>query len=623
MTMNDQQQDERQHHHRIPLVRPDASASERIFWAQLGHHRRRRLAYHHEQQQQQQAKQKNARTQQQPTVAATTSRPRRGKNWRHYHRPSSSARFRNLDELPVVAVTGDHVDVLQLSNCHLILYTGTVGLGTPAQNFTVDFDTAADDFYVPSTDCDETCTEDHPEWRLYDASRSSTAAQPAAAQDDSEYIVMYMDGESIFGTFVQDTWHLGPNLTVPETVFAAVTSFNEYTDCQGQEGLLGLGRSVQTEFGYHSPLAHLLGSGLLRQPLFSMFLSQTDDYAEDPGPADANGDLDVSQYRPAAAHSQIIFGGVDHAHYEGCLHWHSVLDLEEEFDDATVFWNFGLEGVRVGNQDLLPAAEFAIVDSGSTFVIGPMEGIGQYLLQNDIECFDLDEDGDAFAVDCDGFLGFDAAATTCDRTLLPLTFLADGQSYQLTEQELFMRVETASGGEDICFLRVMPDFESEYWVLGDVFLDRYYAAFDAGQNRIGFAVAAPSSGSYCEDDWPLDVAYDGQPAPEPAPTTPAPVAPSVPDNRAPVPPPKVGGEVAAPPIPSPSASSSQVSTSSRLSLPALGLAVGVVLAAILMVSIVTRRRRRRYQRADRYDDGTYSPRDDVGVAGDVELPGLL
>ena len=562
MTMNDHHhQDERQRHqpehHRIPLVRPDASASERIFWAQLGHHRRRRLAYH----QQRQANQ-NARKLQQNTLdnnagrsskddppqqpAVTTSSPRRSsKNWRHYHRPSSSsARSRILDELP--EVTGDHVDILQLSNCHLILYTGTIGLGEPAQNFTVDFDCAADDFYVPSKDCDETCTEDHPEWRLYDASSSSMAATPTAQDDgDSEYVVMYMDGESIFGTFVQDTWHLGPNLTIPETVFAAVTSFNEYTDCQGQEGLLGLGRSVQTEFGYSSPLAHLLASGLLRQPLFSMFLSQTDDYAEDPGPADtpANGDLDVSQYRPAAAHSQIIFGGVDHAHYEGCLHWHSVLDLADEFDDATVFWNFGLEGVRVGDNDLLPAPEFAIVDSGSTFVIGPMEGIGQYLIQNDIECFDLDEEGDAFPVDCDDFLGFDAAATTCDRTLLPLTFLADGQSYQLTEQELFMKVETTSGDQDICFLRVLPDFESEYWVLGDVFLDRYYAAFDAGQNRIGFAVAAARSGSYCEDDWPLDVAYDGQPAPEPAPTTPAPVAPSVPDDRAPVPPPKVGGEV--------------------------------------------------------------------------------
>jgi len=353
-----------------------------------------------------------------------------------------------------------------------------------------------------------------------------------------------------------------------------------------------------------------------------MYLATEDDYPEDPanGPGHEYSDVDPAQYRPKAAHSEIVFGGVHHAHYQGCLKWHDVVDLSE-YEDAGCFWALSLQGIRVQDEDL-PFGEFAIIDSGSTFVLGPAKGIGKYLELNGVECFDLDDFGDAIKVECNEEFGFDVAATTCENDLIPLSFFVGGEQYDITKDELLMKVETDSG--EICFLRIMSDFEiSSGWVLGDVFMDRYFAAFDFENNRIGLAVAAANaSGSYCEEDWPLDIEYEeGIPVPESVPTTSSPTPIPTASKVAPttVPPPKMGGDVA-PSTPSVlgAAAAAAASPGGRQSF---GIAIVFAFGVLIMVFAITSRRRRlRYRRADRYDDGTYSAQDG---SGDVELPGLL
>jgi Eukaryotic aspartyl protease len=418
--------------------------------------------------------------------------------------------------------------------------------------------------------------------------------------------------------FATDVFHLGSSLVVPNQTFATVTSFNEIQICQGEEGRLGLlfGDPHDTN-NPRSLLDSLIPE--LKHGLFSLYLVSTDDYGPEPAPMERDpskgpdheydGAAPESAYRPQSAASEILFGGVNHLHYDACLAWHELSDQME----SGKYWSLDLSQVSVGQETLMDATA-TIIDSGSIFVEGPTEAVAAFAKINTVVCFDLDDNGDAIAVPCDSPLGFDAAATLCTHAILPLVFTTkDGESYQLGGNELSMDVKTSEG--DVCFLRIMSNMFLDGWVLGDSFLSRYYTAFDFVNKRIGLAVkAVNASETICEQDWPLDIAYNGQPPPKSA-IRPK-IAPSMAPLKVPVLEPKIGGNPSVPRTgPSPSSGSG-----GRLNMLSVGLSVAIVAAAILMVMLVSRRRRSvRYRRAGANRYGL----DDNDEMDEVELPGLL
>lgn len=415
------------------------------------------------------------------------------------------------------------------------------------------------------------------------------------------------------GEYTKDVLRLGDALTIPDQAFGAVTYFAEVQDCQGEEGVLGLLFS-----GSFDKLPTVLDNldRPLRHPIFSLYLDETDDYPPDPsqavqtprngtGPAH-QGSADAASYRPQTAHSEIVFGGVNRRHYRDCLKWQDAVAADGE--GAENYWSFRLQKVRVADQDLSTGA-VAIIDSGSTIVIGPPVDISAFAKVNAIECFKFDLAGEAYPVPCYNAEGFDVAATLCSNNIVPLQFITeDGSLYELGAKELFLKVDTGSG--EICVVRVVASPYVPGWILGDSFLGRYYAAFNFVDKRIGLAEKivgnSSSGGSVCAEDWPLDIAYNGGPAPEKVPTPQTPTNPLIaPGTAAQA---KIGGTSRPKHGASKSSSLGSVGAS-------IGIPVAVVVAAILMVSVITRRRRRSYQRADRHDSAE--------DGGGMELPGLL
>jgi Eukaryotic aspartyl protease len=82
---------------------------------------------------------------------------------------------------------------IELSNCHLVLYSGIIALGSNRQRFRVDFDTASSDLWVAGINCTD-CHQKHATWHLFNATASSTF-EPTS--ENTEFNVQYDDGEMV------------------------------------------------------------------------------------------------------------------------------------------------------------------------------------------------------------------------------------------------------------------------------------------------------------------------------------------------------------------------------------------------------------------------------------------
>lgn len=85
----------------------------------------------------------------------------------------------------------------------------------------------------------------------------------------------------------------------------------------------------------------------------------------------------------------------------------------------------------------------------------------------------------------------------CDKvsTLPQVSFVIGSNSYTLEGKDYILNITTL--GKSICLSGFMgidlPQNVGDLWILGDVFIGRYYTVFDVGQSVIGFAQAKDSN----------------------------------------------------------------------------------------------------------------------------------
>ena len=125
-------------------------------------------------------------------------------SWRqahaHYasHTSTDQTRARHTRHLQSES-DGGLITSIDLSNCHLVLYSGLITLGSPPhlQTFKVDFDTAGSDLWIPSTLCDTSCNTKHPTWNLYNPLLSNTYEVATSDPTKNTFQLDYEDGEGV------------------------------------------------------------------------------------------------------------------------------------------------------------------------------------------------------------------------------------------------------------------------------------------------------------------------------------------------------------------------------------------------------------------------------------------
>jgi len=331
----------------------------------------------------------------------------------------------NTSAAAAAAVAGSVEEVMLMNHANMG-YAGMISVGTPGQEVAVVFDTGSSNLWVPSRQAAR------PGGASFDPASSSTFSSSEQA-----FQLGYGQG-AVTGEYCTDDVAIG-DLLLKNFTFAQVFDSSGLRNYQNMkfDGILGLGFASIARGGVPTVMQQLVKTGQLEQPVFGFFLGD-----------DAPGEL--------------VFGGVDPAHYVGDFHF-------VELNSAT-YWSAPLEEVKLEGKMRLSGTSSAIIDSGTSLLIGP---------KSEVQAV-------AAMMGAASIMGF--YTIPCDREVPSLSFSIGGRDYVLEKEDLIVeRVST------ICILGIqaMPSVlaGSGMWILGDVFMRKYYVQFDWGAKRVGFALA--------------------------------------------------------------------------------------------------------------------------------------
>lgn len=312
------------------------------------------------------------------------------------------------------------------------LWYGSISVGTPAKRFFVDFDTGSSDLFLPGPQCRETCSGH----TLYDPSESDSSSDTGRSfrlkfGDGSTAIVEgYTDvvsvaGLSAKGQVVGVASEYSPGFSI--SVFAP-------------DGLLGLGFQSVSKYNATPFFINLIAQGIVSNPVYGV--------------------------RLANEGSELFLGGTNRDLYQGDF---TYVPVTKEG-----YWQVTLDGILLDGRKVFSATE-AIIDTGSTLILGPSEVVAAIYERIPGAMPALKGDGansGLYTIPCN----FDMTiALQFGRRVFPIS----PSKFNLGPVE---------SDPSRCYGGIASQSKfSRFWILGDTFLQNVYAAFDFGQKSVGFA----------------------------------------------------------------------------------------------------------------------------------------
>jgi saccharopepsin len=325
-----------------------------------------------------------------------------------------------------------------LSNFLNAQYFAEISLGTPPQSFKVVLDTGSSNLWVPSTRCTSIACFLH---NKYDAKASSTYKE-----NGTQFSIQYGSG-SMEGVISNDFLTIG-SVTVKDLDFAESTKEPGLAFAFGKfDGIFGLGYDTIAVLHTVPPFYKMINDGLLDDPVFAFYLGTT-----------AGSDVDPDG-------GEFTLGGVDKSHYTGDITWAPVR--------RKGYWEVELRSVKFGNEEMKMRDVGAAIDTGTSLIALPTDTAE--IINAEIGA--KKSWSGQYTVDCSQV-----------PTLPDLTFNFGGKEYTISGSDYILQVQgqciSAFTGLD------MPPNIGELWIIGDVFLRKWYTVYDLRRDAVGFAKAA-------------------------------------------------------------------------------------------------------------------------------------
>lgn len=276
--------------------------------------------------------------------------------------------------------------------------------------------------------------------RRYDSEQSSTYRE-----NGTEFAIQYGTG-SLEGFISQDTLRVG-GIKVDDQGFAESVKEPGFTFALARfDGIFGLGYDTISVQRTVPPFYQMVNNDLVDEKLFSFWLNDVNKGGEENG-------------------GELVFGGVDPDHFVGNITWAPI--------KRKGYWEIELENIKFGGEyiDLDPVG--AAIDTGSSLLIAPTTVAD--LINHELGA--KKNWAGQYTLDCSAV-----------PSLPEFCFVFAGKDFCLTAEDYVLQVQ------DQCISGFMgmdiPEPAGPLWIVGDVFLRKFYSVYDLGNNRVGLAKSA-------------------------------------------------------------------------------------------------------------------------------------
>jgi len=341
-------------------------------------------------------------------------------------------------ELPSPMVKDGASPSVPISDYQNAQFYGPVKIG--GQEFQVIYDTGSANLWVPGQQCSFFKCWLH---NKYDETKSSTYEK-----DGRPFKVMYGSGPAE-GILSKDTVTVG-SVDVKGQIFAEISTVTfgplNIAFAMGKfDGILGLGWKNISVDGIPTPFENMITQKSLDEPIFSFYLQ--DD---------------------ASTQGELLFGGVDKSHYTG--------DFVNVPLISESYWEVSLDAMKYGTSPVISEQQKAIIDSGTSLLAGPSDAVTS--LAKTVGATSVM--GKEYTIDC-----------SKKSSLSNLDITLGGKSFSLSPEDYILEV---SGQCLFAFIGLdVPAPRGPLWIMGDVFMRKYYSVFDYGNKQMRFAPAAKQS----------------------------------------------------------------------------------------------------------------------------------